>query len=897
MTIEAVLPALPLQVAIARLRTADPRSRRYVDSRTYRVTPALEPHGVAAAWSTLHRRWQALRSRLVEHNGSWLLVVDDEPKVTNFEGLNVSGVDDRQQQRILRDLDSRLADQVLAGAPAALGLLNADRHTVLTLTWLHELLDGPAVTTLLNELRQLCEGDEVRSSAPVPLVDVTRELQTLVPIELPQSLGSPPRDLCGFPGRRSDAIATTTHSLDGAALVRIAADAGSTAAVVAIAACVSALAAAVPAGGFLLTAEDLRPPRRHGVPGMFSGVAATWHPGGALTFRELVRVIHLGRGAVAGRRPVSLTDLLRPLRAAGVAGMPDVLLTVHRPIPPDTAERHRWQILSAFEATEFAVSLDLVLDEDASLHIHADPARVPDVGPPLTDHIMQALAAPTRTFVQPGVDLGAAAPRAVGGAGDGETRTVVAVCARALAMPDLESDTDLTGLDVGSLDLMRLAVALSEAGLPVSVSDIFQRRTPRGLAARLAGPATSDAMTVTATSALERSLLQRTEKHRLGRQPMHEQSIIVVATYLDVARFARAVAHVGRTTGVVNTRWAASPEWTLAADPVGPPIHAVDVPSVSDLDPAARKILASDLARGFGPGDLLYRCWLVRAPAATAIVASWHNAILDGWSTATLMRSIQDAYMADDAGLLPPPAFGASIDEFRRWSASRAGDSAAVWAHYLAGTSTFRFNQLGPVLDRRRSAPKPAGRLEQFTKHVDPRTTLNSSVLALAGRAFQEVLDLPEHEPIGVRVGLRPATIPGSLRMAGQATLEAPLRFDFTTDQDAAASIQTAINMARENGHIGEAGIREAVRCPPDEELFRLLLVTESDLPEDEWMMRTSSVRAWRELSMWRREVSPSVVTAYVHTGGERLVIEVSTTQDDPDRIGAAVATILGGRA
>ena len=77
--------------------------------------------------------------------------------------------------------------------------------------------------------------------------------------------------------------------------------------------------------------------------------------------------------------------------------------------------------------------------------------------------------------------------------------------------------------------------------------------------------------------------------------------------------------------------------------------------------------------------------------------------------------------------------------------------------------------------------------------------------------------------------------------------------------------------------------------CTGSSELFRVLIVPEDEIPEDEWIARHADAGSWHVVSDWRRDVSPSDVTLYLRTGDGNLSLEVSTALGNPDDLCAAL--------
>ena len=891
MTVTAVLPALPLQEAIWQHRQlSDPGAALYVSQRVLRVTPRLDFSTVEQAWTGLHRAHEALRSRLLETRGRLVQVVTDEPLDLLLEILDVEALTTARRRALLDDLRGRHTNRLAAGPTPAvgLGMLQGAAESTVVLTWKHELLDGTGITRLLTDLKNAQEGVAVSGTS---LVEAMRLLLDARPIELKNdALGRPPPQLSSFMARAPTPGLVRRLPLDWASLVGHARARRNTPASFAVAAWLGALTEVTKRSAFVLTVEDTRPESARGVPGMFAGVGAAWWPQGVTSLQEARSLLLRHRSTSVGRRPVSVSELLRPAWDAGSVGIPDVLLTVH-PGEASTPVTHRWVDVDAIERTEFALNVDLVGGDKAELVVHLDPARVDEsTVADLLNRTVQNLTVDDMRLAGPPPQR--VAPEQCSPIDDGRTAVAVAACRRIIVGRRVGPDTDLVATGIDSFTMMRLAAELTEAGLPVPVNVIFAERTPRRVAnaARQAGRASNEAN----TSPIERALLARTTRHHLGRAPMHEQSVIVVRRTLDPHYLLEALRHVGSQCEIPCLRWV---DDSLQDDGGGAIVFESELAARDeDVPLRARAILADDLERGFERGDVLFRTWLVQGPRNAALAMAWHNAVLDGWSHATLIRFLRDSYEAVRIGRVLPPTPGAHIAAFRSWCAQQA-DSSRWWRDALesavwAGRPTQRLG-----CERDVSIPRVICDTADLAALVGPATTPIVSAITLAAHALADATGADSRSPVGVRIGLRPAEVVGSLRMIGQATLEAPILFSPANGPRDAVATSSRIADAREHGHVGEISIRLATSCPDDQDLFDLLVVPETELADDEWAIRAGDVHGWPEVTTWRREVSPSRHTVYVHLDEGVILFRISTVMPSAeamaDQVQHAASRIL----
>ena len=877
MSVQAVLPVLPLQEAIADIRsTAAYESGLYVSQRTLRASD-VDPATVSARWHRMQIRHEALRSSLVTAGGRLVQVIRSTPTETVFEHLDARRTSSGRGAALLYDLRARHLARLERGGPAAaLGLVSTADSSTIVLSWRHELLDGTAVSVLLTELQTGLEVPDTSIAA------VLRALRRQGPIELgTQHLGSPPEKLNAFDDDASRAIVTSNLSFAYEAVERTARGLGVTVPTVATAACASALAELTGGGGFVLTAEDCRPEGFQGAVGMFTGTAATWLSSTAFTFPEFARRVQRQRASVAGRSPVALTELVREAWSHGAGGFPDVLVTVH-PRHPGVVPQSRWEPFDNIERTEFAVSVDVVLDGESRLVVHRDPSRVSSDEAAQLVRLIQANLAQHGSRIA--TRLSDRQPK-VRSAQDSTVDLILGVCRHVLARPDLSADHDLVAAGVDSLAMMRIAVALRDVGLAVSVSTLFSRRSVREVAPYVR-MATDAGQSSSSASALERSLLRRSSRLHFGPAPMHEQSVIVVGQRLDSELLQLAIQYVASEVDGLRAIWSSSSPDTLE---FGSSITVTTVDASEDPMVVARALLSEDLQRGFSPGDHLCRIWLVSDGKRSAIVMAWHNAILDGWSHATLLRFIQSVYQSAEEGRTMPANPGASISEFRSWC-ERSLDEREWWHDYLGGAVPVPVPSMVPMDERVSSDPVRVCSVANLAAWVEGRTSVALGAVTLIAHAVGLALDLDQRYPVGVRIGLRPPSIRGVMRMIGQATVEAPIVVDPSAGTADFVPVSAAIAEARDRGSLGEIGIREAIGWTEEFDLYEVLIVPEVELEADEWALREGDAAAWPEVTTWRREVSPSRLTVYLHLSEDDLHVRVSASAGGSGELADKVA-------
>lgn len=884
MSVQAILPVLPLQGAICDLLASGPRSRGlYVSQRVFRVDGGA-PDRLVERWEGLHIAHDALRTSLVTTTeGRLIQVVASEPRDVVSEHLNATGAAVGRRAVLLHDLRSRhISRLVEGGPPAALGVVSVAGESFVSVTWRHDLLDGTGVSALLGQLRS-----EAPPATSPSTASVLRTLLAREPIELGlRHLGGPPSRLGVFGAAAGHAFESCEFACSYETVERMARDFGVTVPTLVTAACVRALANLTAEDGFVLTAEDCRPIEFAEAVGMFTGVAAAWQPSESSSLFELAVAVQRQRASIAARRPVALTELLREAWSAGAEGFPDVLVTVH-PKAGSLTSMPNWEVIDNVERTEFALSVDVVLDERVRVVLHRDVTRVSqsDSDELLTriQGNLQRVDSPKRPSTW---TARSTSPGDDGDAGTMQVALVAAICRQVLSIGSIGADTDLVAEGADSLAMMRLAVALCDAGTNVSVSTLFTHRTPRRIASN-ARTAVVAPPTQYVTSPIERSLLARTARRHLGKNPMLEQSVILIDEKLDADLFELAIRHVASEVDVFQATWLAGSHDELS---FGESIEASFVDGAADAMTAAHALLQLDLERGLHPGDQLCRVSVVSDNLRSALAMSWHNAVLDGWSHATLIRFLQDAYRAAERGRAMPPPPGARIAEFRAWCERQHGGHA-WWRQYLQDSLPLPVPDDCPADERSVSEAVFVATSAEVTDWLAQRTTLVVGAVTLVGHALVRATNSDSQHPVGVRLGLRPPELRGSLRMIGQATLEAPIRFEPSAGAHDCSAVSEALAGARDHGYIGEVGIREATGWGDDEDIFQLLVVPETELSDDEWAIRAGDAGGWREHAVWRREVSPSRVTAYIHVNETGVHLRVSVVEGDPQLLAkAAVA-------
>jgi non-ribosomal peptide synthetase component F/aryl carrier-like protein len=264
-----------------------------------------------------------------------------------------------------------------------------------------------------------------------------------------------------------------------------------------------------------------------------------------------------------------------------------------------------------------------------------------------------------------------------------------------------------------SILCLKVQAAARRRGVAFAIEDMFRNQTIRALAAvaRIeegsGGPASTGAFEL--VSERDRARLPRRVRaaHPLsGLQAgmLYHNRLDRSGTYHDVIRYRLEGPYDLRTlreaVAAVVARhdvFAATIDLTTYSEPLqlvwDRPMAEVRSTDLRPLDPAAREAaieawMDGELKRGFADGgEPLVRVALhALEPERAMLSFSFHHAMLDGWSEATLLREILDCYDAEMAGRRAPaeePAI--SYRDFIAAEQAAVEDPAAraFWAERL----------------------------------------------------------------------------------------------------------------------------------------------------------------------------------------------------------------------
>lgn len=296
-----------------------------------------------------------------------------------------------------------------------------------------------------------------------------------------------------------------------------------------------------------------------------------------------------------------------------------------------------------------------------------------------------------------------------------EERLLVAVYAEGLAVTRVGVDDDYFALGGDSMRSLRIQSACRRAGYHLDIAELLSKRTPRAVAISLrpleeSGGAASepfamldelerralprDVVDAYPASSLQAGMLFHASEDP-GRRPYHDVFWYGLEGRFDASALRSAMARVVSRHAALRTSFAAVSGRMLQR------VHAdAAVPlTVEDLvgvpEPMARASLRQAvrglLRIGFDPATVP----LVRVHAQILgalefrLVLCFHDAILDGWSVAQLLRELLVGYAGALSGAryapLPPPLVAYRDFVAAELAASADAAAAAYWRDRLSG--------------------------------------------------------------------------------------------------------------------------------------------------------------------------------------------------------------------
>lgn len=283
---------------------------------------------------------------------------------------------------------------------------------------------------------------------------------------------------------------------------------------------------------------------------------------------------------------------------------------------------------------------------------------------------------PVPTVVVPASELPASATEPVE-PDAGVVAALHAAWSQTLGRDDIGLDNNFFALGGDSILCLKAQSLLRRAGFQISIEQLFENQTIRELSATLAERALDPEPA--ATVPRDRfALLTPADRQRLPADAIaaHPLSGLQTGmlfhsrldgngTYHDYVRYRIRGADGDRLAGALTQVLSAHEIFATSIDPFtfGEPLQIVhpacrvtvtrqDVHGVGAAQAAAlNAVMAADLARGFTfPADPPMRVALLTLDDGDHVVAlSFHHALLDGWSEASLIAEVVRAYTTDDA--------------------------------------------------------------------------------------------------------------------------------------------------------------------------------------------------------------------------------------------------------
>ncbi|WP_084496830.1 non-ribosomal peptide synthetase [Nocardia amamiensis] len=317
------------------------------------------------------------------------------------------------------------------------------------------------------------------------------------------------------------------------------------------------------------------------------------------------------------------------------------------------------------------------------------------------------------------------------------------------------------------------------------------------------------------------------------------QSLLTLAGTVDAARLRTAAQTVVARHDILRVAFVETDDGPrqLVLTDADIRWQEIDLTGIADAEQRQReldRVIGLDASTRFElTRPPLVRCTLVRtASTQYRFLLTNHHLVLDGWSTALLMRELLTLYAtAGDASALPPAH---SYREFLSWlhGQDHAGSTAA-WARYLTGIDT-------PT--RAVSAPAGIGTVETGIVSIDlsqdtadrletaaheSGTTANTMVQA-AWAMLLAVLTGRSDVVFGATVSGRPPELAGVEESIGLFINTLPVRVRLDPAEKAAdllARLHSEQARMMDHQHVGLAAIHKAVGLA---ELFDTLTVFQS---------------------------------------------------------------------
>ncbi|HWT40406.1 MAG TPA: condensation domain-containing protein [Dongiaceae bacterium] len=332
-----------------------------------------------------------------------------------------------------------------------------------------------------------------------------------------------------------------------------------------------------------------------------------------------------------------------------------------------------WRVLSHNEITQYSLSLDVVYDVH-SLELKAtyrdayyDAPTISRLVRSFADNITLFIEHPdTIPHLRPHIDVEDVIIAAKGDENEATTEKIAEIWADVFGV-DIELDSNFFDLGGDSISSLRIVSKLLEAGITVSMRDVFDSPTPRRLARVVSSTAIDEPVTpmrlpihveekarqlygdnistVVRASSVQQGIIRRpSSKQNL----YHDQSTFTYKGQLDPDLFEKAWNIAANKNDSMHLRYFSEDD-TLYVCALKNSIISMqyldlrDTPRPSDT---IRHAIEDDLATPFNlQHDPLVRLRLYRTGDDTHVLfLSFHILVTDGWSFAFMMDDVFTAY-------------------------------------------------------------------------------------------------------------------------------------------------------------------------------------------------------------------------------------------------------------
>ncbi|KAF4459940.1 non-ribosomal peptide synthetase [Fusarium albosuccineum] len=404
-----------------------------------------------------------------------------------------------------------------------------------------------------------------------------------------------------------------------------------------------------------------------------------------------------------------------------------------------------------------------------------------------------------------------------------------------------------------SINAMKVASAARQAGLDITVANIFQYRTLRLIADRARYVSTEEASVAPFTlvngdadvakevarscgvgveiieDAYPCAPLQEGLMSLASRRPgdYMMQASLELSDAVDITAFRRAWETVHSVTAVLRTRFVQHDKLGLLQAVLG---TSIDWHETTGLD----EYLSSDRKNHINLSTPLVRFALVKDHAGQTrrFVLTMHHALYDGWSLPLLLNMVDNAYRG--GRLHKETAFSSFIHYITKQTDDIK--TTEYWQTTLQGYESAPFPTLPTSIDWPVSDTVVHHRV---TRLKDSRFDVTPSILARAAWGIVLARTVNTEETVfGVTVSGRNAPVAGIDKMAAPAFATVPLRVHTEPGQKVSDYIETMQQQATDMIPYEQTGMQHIAKVSPGArqacEFQTLLVVQQGDTSLEE---------------------------------------------------------------